>query len=105
MSRADRIHHQLMQHLTPFTLTIEDESFRHNVPVGAESHFKVTIVSDAFDGLSRVKRHRLVNQALALEFEQGLHALSLHLFTPSEWQRQKTPVRNSPACHNRRKKE
>lgn len=37
----------------------------------------VTVVAEAFDGLSMVKRHRMIYQALDQEFKDGLHALSL----------------------------
>ena len=51
---------------------------------GGDSHFRVTIVSRAFDGLSRIERQRRVNALLAEEFAAGLHALSLVTRTPDE---------------------
>jgi stress-induced morphogen len=56
---------------------VVDESYKHNVPRGTESHFKVTIVSEAFEGVKLLDRHRAVNTALEAEFEAGLHALSI----------------------------
>ena len=98
MSRKQRINHALLQELKPDTLFIEDESHRHSVPEGAESHFKITAVGKIFEPLNRVARHRLVNALVAGEFAQGLHALSLHLYTPAEWLKQQAATPNSPAC-------
>ncbi|MFI4919413.1 MAG: BolA family protein [Legionellales bacterium] len=98
MSRKEHIEKQLLQELTPVFLSVEDESQNHHVPVGAETHFKVTAVSPLFINLTRVARHRLVNQLLLKEFEQGLHALSLHLFTVEEWETRGKPVLASPTC-------
>ena len=103
MSRLQRMNDALFTELKPDTLTIEDESSRHHVPVGSESHFKVTAVSSRFNDLNRIARHRLVNACLSAEFTKGLHALSLHLFTPDEWRWQSRDVPNSPACRNGKK--
>ena len=103
MSRSQRIHDVLSSELKPESLTIEDESHRHNVPKGAETHFKVTAVSFVFEDLGRVARHRMINNLLAHEFDAGLHALSLHLFTPHEWLEKKNAVPSSPACRDGRR--
>ena len=103
MSRLQRMNDALFSELKPDILTIEDESARHNVPVGAETHFKVVGVSTRFNDLSRILRHRLVNACLSAEFTTGLHALSLHLYTPDEWQQQYRDVPASPACRNAKK--
>ncbi len=72
----------------PAELEIQDDSARHSGHAGAapggETHFTVTIVSDAFSSLSRVARSRAVHAALKDEFEAGLHALSLRLCAPHE---------------------
>lgn len=99
MNRKDRIQQNLSNAMTPVYLLVEDESHRHHVPENAETHFKVTLVSTAFDKQTKVNRHRLVNKLLAQEFETGLHALSLHLYTPEEWEKiEKAP--RSPACRD-----
>ncbi|MFA6303302.1 MAG: BolA family protein [Legionella sp.] len=98
MSRKQRIQQQLEQSLSPIFLSVEDESNKHHVPEGAETHFKVIAVSTVFNGLSRIERHKMINRQLAPEFEQGLHALSLHLFTESEWQTRGESVQKSPGC-------
>lgn len=56
--------------LNPSFLEVVDESFMHNVPEGAQSHFKVTVVSDAFEGKRLIARHREIN-GLAAEALQG----------------------------------
>ena len=78
-------------------LDVVNESHMHNVAPGSESHFKVTIVSDNFADLMLIKRHRLVNSALASELQQ-IHALALHTLTPQEWSERQGRVADSPNC-------
>lgn len=85
MSRKARIERILADALNPSHIEVVDESHQHNVPEGAESHFKVTLVSPVFEGMNRVGRHRAVNRAMADEFSGGLHALALHTYAPEEW--------------------
>jgi BolA protein len=67
------------------------------VPEGAESHFKVVIVSSAFEGKKLVARHRLLNGILAKTFSTHIHALALHTMTKEEWSiSQQAPA--SPPC-------
>ena len=98
MSRKNRIEQLLTQELTPVFLNVEDESANHHVPEGAQTHFKVTAVSSVFIDLTRVARHRLINKLLNGEFDLGLHALSMHLLTPEEWEKKEKPVLKSPPC-------
>jgi BolA family transcriptional regulator, general stress-responsive regulator len=98
MSRLQRINDAMIHDLKPDTLTIENESSNHHVPLGSETHFKIIAVSHAFTGLPRIHRHRRVNTLLAQEFKMGLHALSLHLYAPDEWLKKTNPVIKSPAC-------
>ncbi len=83
--------------LAPVHLEVDDESRMHSVPAGAETHFKVLVVSDAFEGLGPVDRHRRVHALLAEELAAGLHAISLRTLTPAQWQASTTPFR-SPPC-------
>lgn len=99
MNRKQRIEFKLNEHLKPVFLEVVDESHQHHVPDNAQTHFKVTAVSSVFEGMSLIKRHRLVNDLVAAERETGLHALSLHLKTPTEWETQSTTP-NSPACRD-----
>ncbi len=89
-SRLDRIRATLEAGFAPLALQIEDESRRHAGHAGrnglpdGETHYRVSMVSAAFTGQSRLARQRAVNEALKPEFETGLHALSLALRTPEE---------------------
>ncbi len=98
MSRKDRIKQELNLGITPLFLSVEDESGNHAVPKGSQTHFKVVAVSTLFSALNRIERHRLVHHLLHKEFETGLHALSLHLYTAEEWAKQSVP--HSPICKN-----
>ncbi|MGR3984812.1 MAG: BolA family transcriptional regulator [Gammaproteobacteria bacterium] len=71
--------------MNPQFLRVENESHRHNVPAGAQSHFKVTLVSPRFDGKPLLARHRMVNDLLRDELRGAVHALALHTLTPQEW--------------------
>lgn len=75
-----------------------NESHMHSVPPNSETHFKLVLVSDDFEGESKVKRHQSVYRLVAPLMEQGLHALALHLYTPGEWQKQFGEVPSSPNC-------
>jgi len=85
MTRKARIEQALTTALSPLELEVTDESYMHNVPEGAESHFKVLVVSNAFADERLVGRHRRVNALLREELDGGLHALSIHAWTPEEW--------------------
>ncbi len=68
-------------------LELENESHRHSVPPGSESHFKVFIVSPAFENVPLLERHRRVNAAAAGGTGAPLpvHALSISAKTPAQW--------------------
>ena len=88
MRVADRIHQKLTAALEPVRLEIVDDSHKHAGHAGArpggESHFSVEIVSEAFDGQSRVARQRIVHDVLKEELEGPVHALALRTLTPAE---------------------
>jgi len=96
--RLDHIRDTLITALNPLHIDVIDESHSHNVPEDAQSHFKVTVVSDQFTGKMLVARHRMINQLLADEFEKGLHALALHTMTPEEWFEKGGSIPDSPPC-------
>ena len=87
-SRATRMHAVLTSRFAPQRLDIQDDSARHAGHAGAQAegqtHYSVVIVSASFQGVSRVERSRRIHDALASEFANGLHALSLTLRTPDE---------------------
>jgi BolA family transcriptional regulator, general stress-responsive regulator len=91
MSVADIIREKLTAAFAPKELAVEDESAKHAGHAGSrpggETHFNVRIVSDSFEGVSRVERQRRVYAALADEMRGRVHALSLTTLTPAEsWQ-------------------
>lgn len=88
LSRADRMKAQLVARFAPVALELSDESRKHAGHAGAapggQTHYRLRLISQAFAGLSRVARQRLVYETLREEFDTGLHALSLDLKTPAE---------------------
>lgn len=88
MSVTESIRVKLDQGLKPLTLEIVNDSHKHKGHGGyhpsGESHFSVTVVSAAFQGLSRVARQRLVYGLLQDELSGQLHALALKTLTPEE---------------------
>lgn len=96
MTVAAAIETKLSQTMNPSRLEVVDESARHaghaglqgHARPGGETHFRLTIVSTAFEGLSRVARHRMVYEALAEEIAGGVHAIAMTTLTPAEAARQ-----------------
>jgi BolA family transcriptional regulator, general stress-responsive regulator len=86
-SRLDRIRAQLQAALAPIRLELTDDSAKHAGHPGAASgggHYSVTIVSDRFDGLKLVMRHRLVYDAVHDMMHTEIHALAITALAPSE---------------------
>jgi BolA protein len=98
MTMQSTIQQKLSAAFHPLNLEVINESDNHNVPPGSESHFKVVVVSKAFEGESLIKRHRQVNQVLADELKGGIHALALHTMTPEEWFNRGGTSPTSPEC-------
>jgi BolA protein len=98
MNRKAIIEARLSEQFSPLHLEVVDETGNHNVPGDAQSHFKVTLVSEQFLNMPLVKRHRLVNQALAEELAGGIHALALHTLTPEQWFARNGRSPESPPC-------
>jgi BolA protein len=88
MSVSETIRDKLSRAFAPLDMEIVDESARHAGHAGAqpggETHFRVTIVSAGFQGLSRLARQRAVNAVLADELRTSVHALSLVTQAPDE---------------------
>lgn len=89
------IQQKLQAAFSPAVLQVENESHNHSSRPGNNTHFKVTLVSEAFSGLNPVARHRAVYAVLKEELANGVHALALHTFAPGEWQGE-SPA--SPRC-------
>lgn len=98
MSRKALIERRITESLAPVVLEVLDESHRHSSGKGAESHFNVTVVADAFDGDNRVKRHRRIHALLDDQMAAGLHALTLTLLTPAEYEAKSGQSIRSPSC-------
>jgi acid stress-induced BolA-like protein IbaG/YrbA len=58
---------------------------RHLQVAGDGQHWEALIVSDAFEGLSKIRRHQLVYAALGDRMREEIHALSMTTLTPAQW--------------------
>ena len=83
MSRTETIRDKLQTAFSPDALEVIDESEKHighaGYQEGGESHFHVRMTAPAFDGMSRIARHRAVHDALGPELIGKIHALSMDL--------------------------
>lgn len=79
-------------------LEVLNESRMHNVPSDAETHFRVVVVSNRFEGANRLQRHRAIHRALADELAGPVHALAVDALTPAEWRARGESRGLSPDC-------
>jgi stress-induced morphogen len=88
MTVENSIREKLTRAFTPEALDVVNDSHHHaghaGSPGGGESHFSIKVVSAAFDGKSRVERHRMVNEVLAEELAGKIHALAITALSPEE---------------------
>jgi BolA protein len=87
LNRSQRIE-QALAVLLPSILSIQDDSHKHVGHAGAQDgrgHFSILIVAPCFHGLTMLKRHRLVYQALEALLPSDIHALSIQTKTPEEY--------------------
>ena len=88
MSTKDTIINKLREAFSPESLDVSDESHLHEGHSGhrpgGETHFRVYIVSSAFEGKSRIERHRMINSTLAAELAGSVHALAIKAHAPGE---------------------
>ena len=98
MSMVDRIRTRLLEALQPSVLEVVDESHMHNVPVGAESHFNVFVVAEAFEGMRMVSQHQAVYRALQAEMAGSIHALALKTMPVSQYTARGGGAAQSPQC-------
>ena len=88
MTVKDSIAKKLHEAFAPESLDVIDESHQHEGHAGhkpgGETHFRVNIVSDGFEGKSRIERHRMINATLAAELAGPIHALALKAQTKAE---------------------
>ncbi|EAQ37559.1 BolA-like protein [Nitrobacter sp. Nb-311A] len=91
MSVKDNISQKLSEAFAPESLDVADESYLHEGHAGhrpgGETHFRIHIVSQAFEGKSRVERHRMINTLLATELAGPVHALAIRATAPGEQER------------------
>jgi BolA protein len=82
------ITNKLREAFAPENLDVIDESHLHEGHAGhrpgGETHFRLYIVSPAFEGKSRIERHRMINSVLAAELAGSVHALAIKAETPEE---------------------
>jgi BolA protein len=88
MSIEQSIREKLTAAFAPEVLQVVNESHHHAGHAGSpgtgESHFNVSVVSEAFADKSRLERHRMVNDVLADELSGKIHALAITALSPEE---------------------
>lgn len=88
MHAVERAMRERLAALAPVALQVEDESAQHAGHAGARpsggSHWRLTIVSEAFRGKSAVARHRMVYEALGDLMERDIHALRIEALAPEQ---------------------
>lgn len=98
MSIEQSMREKVEKTFSPQHLELVNESGSHHRG-GDETHFKLLVVSPMFEGMSRVDRQRKVQLLFDQERAQGLHALTLRLLTPEEWEKGKDRLSfQSPSC-------
>ena len=88
MGMQDVITTKLRAAFAPESVRVEDESHLHEGHAGhkpgGQTHFRVYIVSPAFEGKSRIERHRMINATLSEELAGSVHALAIKAQAPGE---------------------
>jgi BolA protein len=89
MSVKSRIEYRLTEALSPERLEVVNESHLHaghqpGFTGAGETHLRIRVVSGKFAGVTRVARHRMVNELVKDEFDAGLHALAIEAAAPGE---------------------
>ena len=98
MKMKQRIESKIRGSISVEHLQITDESHMHNVPTGAESHWRILVVSDDFVGMRSVQRHRRLYGALKQEMASSIHALAVDAFTTEEFTSKGREASKSPPC-------
>ena len=93
----EKIEEKLKAQISSLYVEVINESPNHNVPDGAESHFKVIVVSNDFENMRPVQRHQLIYKALNEEMKL-IHAIAIHPFTKIEWDKNNQSSSDSPDC-------
>ena len=98
MNVQQQIEAQLAADFAPDFLEVANESHQHNVPPNSETHFRVVLVSEAFQGKRKVARHQAVYASVSEQLAGPVHALALHTYTPGEWRDRAEAAPDSPQC-------
>ena len=99
MNIEQQIINKLNDEFKPSSLKIVNESFMHNVPTGSESHFKIVVVTNDFNNLPIIQRHKLIYKNLNGLMDK-IHALSIHAFSEEEFELNPV-ILDSPECANK----
>ena len=89
MKRKINIENLILKNYEPEFFSVIDVSEQHrghqNFREDVESHFEIIIVSEKFQNLNRIDRHRMVNQSLREEFSSNLHSVIIKTYTSEEY--------------------
>jgi BolA protein len=86
-TRIERIRARIQEALAPSVLELSDDSHLHAGHAGAASgggHYSVKLVSEKFEGVKLVMRHRLVYDSVHDMMKTEIHALAITALAPSE---------------------
>jgi BolA protein len=98
MKMHNIIEQKIVNAISLVGLDVIDESHMHNVPLGSESHFKLIIISNDFEGEKLIRRHQRINNILSEELRTGIHALAIQALTHDEWVAKGGKTMPSPKC-------
>ncbi len=98
MGKVERTIVRNLEEMSTLYFEVVNESFMHAVPKHSETHFKVVVVSDEFEGLRLVNRHKMIYGLLSEQLAGPVHSLALHTFTAKEWEQGKQKSPKSPQC-------
>ena len=91
MNRKFKIEKILVDNFEPYFFLVKDVSEEHrghqNFIENVESHFEIVIVSQKFENLNNVARHRMINKSLKEEFMSDLHSVTMKTFTIDEYEK------------------
>ena len=89
MNRKIKIEKILKDNFDPYFFLVKDVSEEHrghrNFKENVESHFEIIIVSEKFENLNNVARHRMINKSLKEEFSSDLHSATIKTYTIDEY--------------------
>jgi len=89
MGFSASIEKKIRDRLSPETVEIINESHLHaghqeSFDGSGETHLRIKVVAEVFEGMSRVNRQRMINELVSQEIAEGLHAIAMETKAPSE---------------------